>query len=253
MTNASPARVARRGLHRDVVDALGFRIVNGEFPPGTALPNELLLGSELSVSRTVVREAIKVLASKGLVQSRPKTGTRVLPRSSWDLLDADVLNWRLDVGVDVHFYRDLAEVRSLLEPTAAGLAALRRTDDDVRHLESLLIEMRTAGNDLAAYVASDLALHLAILDASRNELLGRLAGVLTAALEAGRSLTSIPARRAEVLPLHEEVVQGICAADATAARGAMARLVRTAAASVERLIVEHGVTGAPAGRPTARS
>ncbi len=227
-----------------MVDALGFRIVDGEFPPGSSLPNELLLGSELAVSRTVVREAVKVLASKGLVESRPKTGTRVLPRERWDLLDSDVLNWRLDVGVDVAFYRDLAEMRSLVEPMAAAFAATRRRPEHVRQLEELLRRMQSAGDDLAAYVDADLAIHLVILGAAGNELLSRLSGVVAAALEAGRSLTAVPARRAEVLPLHQEVIEAICNADSAAARGAMSRVVRTAAASVERLLAERGTDAA---------
>ena len=245
MTNRHPARVARRGLHRDVVDALGFRIVDGEFAPGTSLPNELLLSTELSVSRTVVREAIKVLASKGLVESRPKTGTRVLTRDRWDVLDGDVLNWRLDVGVDVQFFRDLAEVRSLVEPRAAALAAMRRTPDELRSLDELLRGMRASGDDLAAYVEADLGLHLAILGAARNELLNRLSGVVAAALEAGRLLTPVPVRRAEVLPLHEEVVSAIRAGEAVAARAGMERLVRTAAETVERLLGEASVPPSP--------
>jgi DNA-binding FadR family transcriptional regulator len=243
--------VARRGLHRDVVDALGFRIVDGEFAPGASLPNELLLSTELAVSRTVVREAIKVLASKGLVESRPKTGTRVLPRDRWDVLDGDVLNWRLDVGVDVQFFRDLAEVRSLVEPRAAALAAMRRTPGELQSIDEALHAMRSSGDDLAAYVEADLGLHLAILGAAHNELLRRLSGVLAAAIEAGRLLTPVPVRRAEVLPLHEEVVTAIRAGEAVAARAGMDRLVRTAAETVERLLGETSASASPGRVPTA--
>src|ERR1041384_698122 len=88
----------RRGLHGAVVHDIGVRIVRGDLQPGDPLPTEEELGSQLAVSRTVLREAVKVLAAKRLVDSRPKTGTRVLDRSDWNLLDPDVLAWQFEAG-----------------------------------------------------------------------------------------------------------------------------------------------------------
>src|SRR5919108_4693168 len=107
----------RRGLHGAVVHEIGVRIVRGELEPGDTLPENGLL-DESGVSRTVLREAIKVLAAKRLVESRPKTGTRVLPRGDWNLLDPDVLAWQLEAGPNRRFLRDMLELRRLIEPAA---------------------------------------------------------------------------------------------------------------------------------------
>src|SRR4051812_45996852 len=101
----------RRGLHGAVVHDIGVRILRGDLRPGDVLPAEEELGGELGVSRTVLREAIKVLAAKRLVESRPKTGTRVLPRGEWNLIDPDVLAWRLEADPDEQFFADVNELR----------------------------------------------------------------------------------------------------------------------------------------------
>src|SRR3954469_676249 len=100
----------RRGLHGEIVHEIGLRILRGDLRPGDVLPGEEELGGELGVSRTVLREAIKVLAAKRLVESRPKTGTRVLPRGEWNLIDPDVLAWRLEADPDEQFFADVNEL-----------------------------------------------------------------------------------------------------------------------------------------------
>ena len=97
---ASLVTYPRRGLHGEVVHSIGLRIVSGDILPGEPLPPEDELVGDLSVSRTVVREAVRVLAEKGLVEARPKTGTRVRPRSDWNIGDPDVLSWRLETSRD---------------------------------------------------------------------------------------------------------------------------------------------------------
>src|SRR5881628_1717221 len=121
----------RRGLHGAVVHDVGVRILRGDLAPGDPLPNEDELSGELAVSRTVLREAIKVLAAKRLVESRPKTGTRVRERSDWNLLDPDVLAWHLEAGLTDKFLQNTLELRGLIEPGAARLAALRATDEEI--------------------------------------------------------------------------------------------------------------------------
>src|ERR671937_464809 len=117
----------RRGLHGAVVHEVGVRIIRGDLPSGQPLPNEEELGEELAVSRTVLREAIKVLAAKRLVESRPKTGTRVLPRREWNLLDPDVLAWQVEAGADAEFLAEALELRGMSGPAAARRAAERAT------------------------------------------------------------------------------------------------------------------------------
>ena len=111
----------RRGLHGEVVHTIGLQIVSGHLRPGDPLPPEDELTSDLAVSRTVLREAVRVLAAKGLVLARPKTGTRVRERSDWNILDPDVLSWRAEAGYDQKLYEETTEVRLAIEPLAARL------------------------------------------------------------------------------------------------------------------------------------
>src|SRR5437773_10142973 len=117
----------RRGLHGALVHDIGVRILRGELKPGDPLPVDDGAGDEPEVGRTVLREAIKVLAAKRLVESRPKTGTRVRPRKDWNLLDPDVLAWQVEAGADAEFLAQALEVRRMIEPAAARLAAERAT------------------------------------------------------------------------------------------------------------------------------
>src|SRR3989442_812151 len=125
----------RQGLHGALVHEIGVRILSGEIEPGEALPTEDELTGDVAASRTVLREAVKVLAAKRLVQSRPKTGTRVRPRSEWNLIDPDVLAWQLEAGPTREFFEDALELRQLIEPAAARLAAHRATDEEIVALE----------------------------------------------------------------------------------------------------------------------
>jgi GntR family transcriptional regulator, galactonate operon transcriptional repressor len=143
-----------RGLHGETLETIGSRIVNGYYAPGSHLPPQQL-ERELGISNTVLREAMRVLAAKGLVESRQKLGTVVQPRSSWSLLDADLLRWQ-EGHEDASFLYDLAEVRFIIEPAAARLAALRRTDQDLTDLHTALQAMIDAGTDGTGVIDADL-------------------------------------------------------------------------------------------------
>jgi len=222
-------RLPRRSLHREAVEALGPRIVRGEIPEGSALPIESELGEELDVSRTVVREAVKVLAAKGLVATRPRTGTKVLPRSNWDVLDHDVLRWIVDSGPDKDFFEDLFEVRTIIEPQAAALAAERRTPREAAKLATLLEGVEAAGHDPRMHIETDLPLHAAILEASHNELLVRLSSTLGVALRAGRAVTTQVTEGMKLsIPLHHEAVTAIIDGEPQRARDAMHALIDNA-------------------------
>src|ERR687887_1744910 len=130
----------RRGLHGAVVHEIGVRILDGELKPGDTLPDNGSL-TESEVSRTVVREAIKVLAAKGLVESRPKTGTRVRRREDWNLLDPDVLAWLQDDDVSEEMLRKLTEVRRIIEPAAAELAAARAGAREIAAMQNAFVQM----------------------------------------------------------------------------------------------------------------
>jgi len=172
----SPRR--RTLLHHQAVTDLGIAIVSGELPEGVPLPIESELGKRLGVSRTVVREATKVLASKGLLRSRPKVGTVPLPRVSWDVLDPEVLGWMLDYGPIADVIRDVSEVRLIIEPAAARLAAMRRSDEEAERLRVLTDDLVGSADDDERYVVTDLDFHAAILSATKNATLVRLTGAI---------------------------------------------------------------------------
>src|SRR5438105_11191947 len=149
----------RRGLHGAVVHEIGVRILRGELRPGDAVQMDDDLSDEPSVSRTVLREAIKVLAAKRLVESRPKTGTRVRPRKDWNLLDPDVLAWQVEAGADAEFLAQALEVRRMIEPAAGRLAAERATPAQIAALREASDGMAAAGDDLDAFMEPDLRFH----------------------------------------------------------------------------------------------
>lgn len=221
-----------------MVHYLGLLVLSNGMAPGTTLPDETALSEQFGVSRTVVREAIKVLASKGLVESRPKVGTQVRPRRNWNLLDADVLAWRYEVGPDEGFLEDISEVRGIIEPPAAALAAARATPDEVAEIVAWCDRMEAAaaadGDD---YIDADMAFHTAILDACHNDLLAQLSDTITMTLRLSRRLTaSIPGSSLAAMPAHRVLVQAISDRSPRAAESAMHELLRLTAADIERVL-----------------
>lgn len=221
----SAATYAGRKLHGKVVNELGRRIIGGDYPPGTALPVEEALCTALGVSRTALREAIKVLAAKGLVEARPRVGTRVRPREGWNLLDPDVLAWRCAMPPDPDFLMQLAEMREIFEPAAAALAARHGTAEQLAVIRSACDAMGAA-RDVTAWVRADLAFHDAVLQATGNPLLSPLAAMIGSALE---SLLGLTARSAEnfnaSLAEHQAVLEAIERRDDAGAHARMAGLL----------------------------
>ena len=214
-----------RKLHGQVVNELGRRVVSGAYPAGALLPNEDLLCQELQVSRTALREAVKVLAAKGLLEPRPRIGTRVRVRDQWNLLDPDILAWRCATGADPEFLRHLTELREIIEPAAASLAATSRTAPQLAAIGTALGQMRKALT-IAQWVEADLAFHTAVLRATNNPLLMPLAAIIGSALE---SLLGVTARSAtdfkRGLPDHQKVFEAIESGDAQSALHRMASML----------------------------
>jgi GntR family transcriptional regulator, galactonate operon transcriptional repressor len=161
-----------------VVDRLAVGIVSGRYPSGSLLPNESSLGADIDVSRTAYREALKFLAAKGLIEAKPKIGTRVRPQSDWNLLDPDILRWSLQGGVTVSFVRDLFELRRCVEPDAARLAAQRRSAAELEAIRVELVRMETLPPLTNASIAADIAFHERVFEASGNRALTCLKGVV---------------------------------------------------------------------------
>lgn len=243
---ASFANLIRRGpvrpagsfsgsLHGMVLNQIGGRIVRGDFAPGAVLPNAEDWSAAEGISRTVLREALKVLAGKGLIESRPKIGTRVRPRADWNFLDPDVLAWRFASPANSEDARALFELRRGIEPMAAALAAERASPQQVRELESVFAEMEETADEPERFAGPDLVFHQSILRMTGNELLSSLAAVIeTALMMSFRLSNDNPVGQRHSLPLHRNVVSRIAAKDADGAREVMLTLLDHAEDDVKR-------------------
>ncbi|AZO27744.1 FadR/GntR family transcriptional regulator [Mesorhizobium sp. M1B.F.Ca.ET.045.04.1.1] len=218
-------------VHNAVVSVLGSRILGGNYAPGDALPREDELCAMLGVSRTSVREAVKVLSAKGLVEARRRAGVRVLPRDSWRLLDPVVLGWHPAIQDDQELVSGLLEARRIFEPAAAELAARRATAADLAEIERAVVGMReNIPNDLNAVCQADLAFHKGVIAASHNVVLKGLVGMLEAALRATFLVTNpLMEAQSRALSAHVAVLEAIRIRDTAGARAAMNRLLDIAA------------------------
>jgi GntR family transcriptional regulator, galactonate operon transcriptional repressor len=231
------------------VDGIGRRIVAGTLKPGDDIGEAASLTAGIPVSRTVTREATKVLAAKGLVDPRPKVGTRVLPREFWNLLDPDVLAWSLEVDGSSVRYGEIYEVRSIIEPRVASLAAARRTGDEAALLGDLQGRLAAAVDDVDAFVAVDLELHDAILIAAHNAILAQLAGTIRLVWNACQRLSALaPGSRVRAVEEHRAVIDAICALDGTRAASATEILIARAAVDLEAVLASQPL---PRGTPGA--
>ncbi len=156
-------------LHSRVADQLGLAIVRGDFKPGQTLPAEQQLCEMLGVSRTAMREAVRSLAAKGLINSRPKRGTQVRESEHWNHLDPDLLRWHIEVTDTEVYLKKMFQLRRATEPEAAALAAVSANSDDQTRLSRDYQAMVDAGNDNARWVEADLAFHKSIYLATHNE------------------------------------------------------------------------------------
>lgn len=229
-----PLASGARRIHGSVARDLGVAILAGRYAPGDVLPGEIEFSEQLKVSRTAYREAIRILSAKGLVESRPRTGTRVCQRSRWNLLDPDILAWAFESEPSEAFIRDLFELRMIVEPAAAALAAERRSGLDIARMGHALEEMGRHGLTTETGRAADQAFHTAILEAARNGPLIALSSSIAAAV----TWTTIFKHRRQGLPRdpmpdHRALYEAIVAADPEAARRTMTDLVRLALADTE--------------------
>ncbi|QJU55220.1 FCD domain-containing protein [Herbiconiux sp. KACC 21604] len=219
-----------RTLHRHVIHTLGSRIAAGAFAPGETLPPEPALCESLGVSRGALREAVKALVAKGMLELRPRTGTRVLPREHWNLLDPEVLSWSSDHDRE-GLIRHLIELRGLIEPGAAALAATRADAEAARRLAETAAAMGAAADrgDADGFTEADVAFHRVLLRSTGNPLLASLNGSLSIALHTSFETTSsVRGAADDTLPLHRAVAEAVAAGDAEAARSAMDDIISTA-------------------------
>ena len=215
-----------RRLRGAVANYLGRAIVSGEIKPGEKLSGEIENAEALNVSRSAYREAIQVLTAKGLVQSRPKNGTTVLPRARWNLLDPMVLAWAFSGDPNMSLVRDLFELRRIIEPAAARFAAARRTRDDLKIMKDALVRMRRFTLASEEGRLADRNFHDALLRAAHNEVLL----VMSASIGSAVNWTTLHKQRSRSLPRdpvpdHALVYDAIVAGDPDAADAAMCNLI----------------------------
>ena len=210
--------------HAQVVHGLGKAIVAGEFSVGNLLPGDVELAERFKVSRTVLREAMKTLAAKGLIVARARVGTRVTEKKLWNLFDSDVISWHFETRIDEAFLLHLYDIRLAFEPFAAGLAAERATPQDVDWLAQLVTDMSYTGHSSESLAVADLKFHLAVAEVAKNPFMQTVGNLIEAAL-AGIFRLSSPAagesRFDDVSVSHRKIVEAIHRHDRDAARKAM--------------------------------
>jgi len=217
-----------RSLHSQLAGRLGREIVGGLYPPGSLLPNAVEMCARYSVSRTALREAYSVLAAKALILARPKVGTRVRPKSDWNMLDPEMLSWHLQSVPTENFVADLFVLRQMVEPAAAALAAAERSSGTLERITEAYGRMERFKNGSGDLVKADLDFHLAILGATSNHFLTALGGLIEASLECTFKLSWEGAGRIQDdrLHQHQDILRAICDGSAELARERMAGLLR---------------------------
>ena len=220
----------RATFQEQVLRQLGRDICSARFKPGQILPSEPELCGRFGFSRIVIREAIKSLAAKGLIEVRRRIGTLVLEPTRWNLFDPDVIMWRAEsIEVDPTMSRDLAELRRVVEPAAVRLAALRASDDARKALRAAYMAMERAVAGKGNYVKADLDFHAIILSACGNQYLRQMQEAMSAILQASfRIISEKPGGPAFSLPMHEAVCVAIERGDADAAERAALVLIEQA-------------------------
>jgi DNA-binding FadR family transcriptional regulator len=228
------ARQQERRLQGSLAEQLAVQILRGDLPEGHLFRGEIEFSEQLGVSRSALREAFRILEAKGLVDSRPKAGTRVRPRRQWSLLDPDLLAWQFQAEPTPQFLRNLFELRMVVEPAAAALAAVRRTDAQLAEMATALDAMAWHGLATAEGRAADQRFHAIMIEGTGNEAIIALSSSIMAAI----AWTTIFKQRKRALPRdpmpeHRKLHSAIAAGSPKRAERAMAELVRLALADTE--------------------
>lgn len=215
-----------------VARAIGMDILRGTIAPGQKLPAEEDILGRFSVSRTVLREALKILEAKGMVKSKTRIGTVVRDRHSWNFFDSDVLAWKIDTGLDAALLRTLREARLAVEPFAARLAAERATHADMAEMAESVRLMREAVGNRHLFAQADLRFHRAVAAASGNFVLGSFAAVIETALVCATLLLPLEdtALRTEAVNRHEELLKTIARRETERAALLMSDMINFGAA-----------------------
>lgn len=211
-----------RGLSEQVARSIGIRIIGGELRQGEKFKNEDQVAAEFGVSRTVVREAMKRLSAKGLVEVRPRLGTSVLSRDRWSLLDPDIMNWCQETEPSLDVLLQLREMRVIMEPGAVALACQRAEDEDIDRIMAAYGRMENGVDCPESYVTADVEFHVEILCAARNDYLGALGALITTDLISSIKVTNPDTEKnIHSLKFHKDVALAIAEHDTARAEKTM--------------------------------
>jgi DNA-binding FadR family transcriptional regulator len=213
-----------RNLTYGLLDVLGRSIVIGDYNVA-AFPTEAELAKQHGVSRSVTREAVKMLTAKGLLSARPKQGTAVQPTTSWNLFDTDVLRWMLERKFSLELLRHFNQLRVAIEPEAAALAATYADAEEIQAISAGLERMKAAEQGLDKTLEADVAFHVAILKASRNPFYAQFRDVVATALESSIRFTNRIKGHSASIPAHAAVRDAILRKNPNAARLAMKKII----------------------------
>jgi DNA-binding FadR family transcriptional regulator len=254
------ATIPRTTFQEQVLRQLGRDICAGRYRPGQVLPSEPELCGRFGFSRIVIREAIKSLVAKGMLEVSRRVGTLVLEPTRWNLFDRDIIAWRAESSdLDPTMSRDLAELRRIVEPAAVRLAAIRASDNDRKALRAAYMAMERAVAGKGDYVTADLAFHATILSAGGNQYVRQMQEAMSAILQASfKIISEKPGGPAFSLPMHEAVCAAIENGDPAAAERAALVLIEQAEADLRdrlhsRQPVSRPTRKSPSGRAQART
>jgi len=242
-------RVPRSTFQTQVLEALGRDICGGRYRPGQLLPPEADLCERFGFSRIVIREAIKSLAAKGLLEVTRRVGTLVLEPTRWNLFDPDIIEWRAESAVlDSTLSSDLIELRRIIEPAAVRMAALRSSEEDRRNLRSAYMAMERAVAGKGDYVKADLAFHTTILAACGNQFVRQMQEAMAAILRASfEIIAEKPGGPAHSLPMHEAVCVAIEQGNPETAERAAMVLIEQADLDLQDLLESRRKASAASG------
>jgi len=222
--DAKEVKEGSRNLTFGMLEELGRAIVTGKYDK-ERFPTEDELTARYNVSRTVTREAVKMLTAKGLLKAKPRAGTTVQPPSAWSVFDPDVLRWMLERKFSLELLRHFNELRVAIEPQAAALAAYAEPGPAHATIEAGLQRMEAAERGEEDTLEADIAFHIAVLEASANPFFLQFRDTVATALRTSIRFTNRIKGRSADVAAHRAVFTAIQERNPQKARAAMSTII----------------------------
>lgn len=232
------SKLENLNLSQQIANAIGKSVISGEIAPGNSMPTEAQLSETYGVSRTAIREAVKILTAKGMISSKPRQGIRVEPEMKWNIYDAQVLSWLLASKPSLQVLKEFLQVRIAIEPQAAALAASLANEEAITMIGKAVKDMRAvANNDFEGLHEADLQFHISLLHASGNRFIYQFKEFIETALKVSfQHTTPAKGNNREVCDEHDLIYQAICAGDSELAKKRTIALIEVALGVIEKKI-----------------